>query len=99
MCQHFGHCEKFAIITVKDNRIWDEEYHVPPAHQPGIYPQWLNEQGVTEIIAGGMGQKAKDIFSRHNIRVNVGVSSMPTRQTVEELIQNKLETGENLCDH
>lgn len=99
LCPHFGHCEKFAIITVENDKIVKEEMLEPPVHQPGVYPRWLHEMGVSEIIAGGMGQKAKAIFDQNNIQVNIGVDSKPAKEVVEELLKNQLETGSNLCDH
>ncbi len=99
LCPHFGHCEKFAIITLSDDQIIKEEMVEPPIHQPGVYPRWLNEMGVSAIIAGGMGQKAQTLFEQNGIQVNLGVQPRPARQAVEELIKNQLETGENLCDH
>ncbi|MCF8331330.1 MAG: ATPase [Bacteroidales bacterium] len=99
LCTHFGHCQKFAIITVENDKIVKEEMAEPPVHQPGVYPRWLHELGVSEIIAGGMGQKAKVIFDQNDIRVNVGVESKPARLAVNELLQNELETGSNRCDH
>ena len=68
LCSHFGHCEKFAIIDVADNNIVDEIFVTPPAHEPGVFPAWLKEQGVDIIIAGGIGQRAQQIFLSHNIR-------------------------------
>ncbi|MFO8087751.1 MAG: NifB/NifX family molybdenum-iron cluster-binding protein [Bacteroidales bacterium] len=99
LCTHFGHCEKFAIITVDNDVITEEQMHVPPVHQPGVYPKWLHDLGVTEIIAGGMGQKAKDIFDHNDILVHVGVQSKPAKEAVEDLIRDELTTGQNRCDH
>lgn len=99
LCTHFGHCQKFAIITVENEEIVKEEMVEPPVHQPGVYPRWLHELGVSEIIAGGMGQKAKVIFDQNNIKVHVGVDSKSAQQAVSELLQNELKTGSNRCDH
>ncbi len=99
LCPHFGHCQKFAVLTVEDNKVVQEDFLEPPAHQPGIYPRWLQQLGVSEVIAGGMGQKAQDIFKMHGIKVHMGVDSKPARQVVAELINNELVTGSNKCDH
>jgi len=96
---HFGHCEKFAIVEVEDNKVIHEEFITPPVHQPGVYPKYLSEQGVHVIIAGGMGQKAQDLFSMNNIEVKTGVQNGSPVELVEQYLRNKLETGENLCDH
>ena len=96
---HFGHCEKFAIIDTDNGSIIKEEFINPPVHQPGAYPRFLAGMGVDVIIAGGMGHKARDIFNANNIQVCVGVQKGSPRELVEEYLQNRLATGNNLCDH
>lgn len=96
---HFGHCEKFAVVNVEDNKIINEEMLTPPVHQPGVYPKFLADQGVNVIIAGGMGQKAQDLFAQNNIEVHMGVQAGSPAELVEQYLSNKLQTGANLCDH
>lgn len=96
---HFGHCEKFAIVHVEDNEIIHEEYLDPPAHQPGVYPSFLASRGVNMIITGGMGRRAIDLFVSNNIEVCMGVAGGSPKDIVNDLLNNRLQTGENLCDH
>ena len=96
---HFGHCEKFAIIETENSTVIKEEFVTPPLHQPGVYPRFLADQGVDVIIAGGMGQKAQSLFSAHNIQVFIGVAQGSPRELVEQYLEDKLLTGQNLCDH
>lgn len=96
---HFGHCEKFAIVNVEDNKVVNEEMIVPPVHQPGVYPKFLADQGVNTIIAGGMGQKAQDLFAQNNIEVKMGVQNGSPKELVEQYLSDNLQTGTNLCDH
>lgn len=96
---HFGHCEKFAIVDVEDNKVVKDEFITPPVHQPGVYPRFLAEQGVNIIIAGGMGQRAIDLFTQNNIEVYMGVGDGKPIELVENYLNNKLKTGNNLCDH
>ena len=63
LCVHFGHCEKFALVETEYQNILREEYVTPPGHQPGVYPQFLAQQGVSVIISGGMGQRAQQLFA------------------------------------
>jgi ATP-binding protein involved in chromosome partitioning len=96
---HFGHCEKFAIVEVEDEKVIKEEFVTPPVHQPGVYPKFLADQGVQVIIAGGMGQKAQDLFAQNNIEVHMGVNNGSPKALVEDYLSNQLKTGQNLCDH
>ena len=49
---HFGHCELFYIYEVENDKILNETLLSSPPHEPGLFPQWLREHGVTDIIAG-----------------------------------------------
>jgi len=99
LCQHFGHCEKFAIIETEDQKVINETYLTPPLHQPGVYPQFLSQHNVSVIISGGMGQRAQDLFTQNNIEVCVGVDADSPQKLVENYLSDQLKTGQNLCDH
>ena len=96
---HFGHCEKFAIYEVADNKIINEEFITPPPHEPGSHPAFLRELGCTAIIAGGMGSRAQTLFTQNNIEVIIGLSSDNLKGLVETYISEGLASGDNLCDH
>lgn len=96
---HFGHCENFAIVDVKDQTIERVEFIDPPVHQPGAYPKFLADLGVDMIIAGGMGQKAQSLFSQNEIEFAIGVEGGSPRELVQDYLANRLNSGENLCDH
>jgi len=42
---HFGHCEEFAMVDVDEqtSQISNILRLQPPAHEPGVLPQWLSE--------------------------------------------------------
>lgn len=98
LCAHFGHCEKFAIVKTDEKKILQEEYVSPPEHQPGTYPKFLADMGVSVIISGGMGQKAQNLFNQNNIEVYIGVDSNSPKNLVEKYLEDQLENGDNKCD-
>ena len=99
LCAHFGHCERFAVITVQDSKIIKEEMIDPPVHEPGSHPRFLKELGCTAIIAGGMGIKAQNLFAENSIEVIVGVPDITLPELVHKYIAGELKSGSNLCDH
>jgi predicted Fe-Mo cluster-binding NifX family protein len=99
LCSHFGHCQQFAIIDVVNDIIVDEKYITPPPHEPGLLPGWLAERGVTDVIAGGMGQRAIDLFAAQNIDVVVGAQASSPKALVTAWLNNTLVEGKNACDH
>ncbi len=101
LSMHFGHCEKFVMIDVDpDTKTISGTTELdPPAHEPGVLPRWLAEQKTNLIIAGGMGQRAQDLFTGQGIQVIVGAPSETPEQLVKSYLDGALETGTNACDH
>lgn len=96
---HFGHCQEFSIIEVENNQIKNKEILVPPPHEPGVLPRWLHEMGANVIIAGGMGQRAVDLFSQNSITVIVGASSLEPEALVKSYLDKTMIIGDNVCNH
>ena len=96
---HFGHCQKFAMVDVEDNEIRGITYLDAPPHQPGLLPPWLAERGATDIIAGGMGQRASDLFNEQGVNVFVGAPSLSPMEIVEGFLNKTLSFSANYCDH
>ena len=102
LCAHFGHCQAFAVFEVdtEDKKIICREDHTPPMHEPGVLPRWLSEKGVSLILSGGMGMRAQQFFRQYGVNVVVGVmnSGLP-EDVVYDYLNDKLEAGDNICDH
>jgi len=98
---HFGHCQEFALVDVNEQtrEIAGVEKLQPPAHEPGALPRWLGEQKADVIIAGGMGQRAQQLFTQNKIKVVVGAPEQSVEELASAFLDNTLETGQNICDH
>ncbi len=98
---HFGHCEAFALIDIdtEQKQITAQHMLAAPAHEPGLLPRWLAEQGAELIIAGGMGGRAQGLFQQQNIAVLVGAPSEPPETIASAYLNETLTTGTNICDH
>ncbi len=99
LCAHFGHCEEFAIVQVENNQIKEIKTHIPPEHVPGLYPRWVASFGVTDVIAGGMGQKAINLFNQQNINAFVGAPLMDAESLVKDFLDGNLKLSANYCEH
>lgn len=96
---HFGHCQQFAFVKVENGEIVEITEHSPPEHIPGLYPKWVAQIGATDVISGGMGQMAIQLFNQQNINVFVGAPEISAKQLVEDFIADKLSLSANYCNH
>lgn len=96
---HFGNCQKFKIYSTHNQQIIKEELIQSPLHEPGLIPNWLANKKVTDVIVGGIGFKAIEIFNQNKINVFVGVEVKEPTILVKEYLNGVLETNGNLCNH
>jgi predicted Fe-Mo cluster-binding NifX family protein len=96
---HFGHCSHFALIDVENDQIVKEELVEAPPHEPGILPPFLAKLGVSDVLAGGMGQRAIQLFKQNNVNVFVGAPQMNAKELVLAYLSGSVEFTANYCDH
>ncbi len=101
VCMHFGHCAEFIFADVDQNTrtISSLSSKTPPAHAPGVLPQWLKREGADIVIAGGMGMRAQNLFTEAGIKVEVGAPPIQAKKAIQEYLDGTLSTGQNVCDH
>jgi len=81
---HFGHCEAFTIVTLDDAGKVTSKENVPSPAGCGCKSDivsTLASKGVTVMLAGNLGQGARNVLSSHGIEVFSGFSG-----TVDEAI-------------
>ncbi|HPO02917.1 MAG TPA: NifB/NifX family molybdenum-iron cluster-binding protein [Treponemataceae bacterium] len=97
---HFGHCAGFDVFEVSaDKKASGKSYIEAPPHEPGLLPRFLGEKGITHIIAGGMGTRARDLFTERGIVVITGAQPGASDEIVNQFLSGMLITGANACDH
>jgi predicted Fe-Mo cluster-binding NifX family protein len=96
---HFGHCKFFAIFRIEGEKIINEENVTPPPHEPGVLPKWLAEEGVTDVLAGGMGNRAIQIFNENKVNVFVGAPKLSANELVDGFLSGTINFSANYCDH
>ena len=97
---HFGHCASFAIIEIEDQTKKSSNVKTLPRRlMNGLLPPWLAKQGANMIIAGGMGQRAQQLFAEQGIQVVVGAPVETPEKLITDFFAGSLQVGDNLCDH
>lgn len=97
--QHFGHCQGFHVVEIEGNEISSEGFLENPGHRPGFLPQYLSEQGIKVIIAGGMGQMAQKLFVENGIDVITGARGS-IKDTIDMYLKKELKSTNEVCrDH
>lgn len=94
--QHFGHCEGFTLFDLDEEKVIGKSFVENPGHKPGFLPNYLNDLGVTTVIAGGMGGGAINIFEEKNIEVITGAEGS-VDSVIQKYTEGKLESAQSVC--
>ena len=68
---HFGHCDHYTIFTIEERKVVARESLPSPEGcgcKSGIATV-LRDMGVEVMLAGNMGEGAKNVLQKHNIAV------------------------------
>lgn len=98
---HFGHSEQFAIFQVnpETKQVQTSQMLPPPPHEPGVLPNWLADQGVTVVLAGGLGKKAETLLASRGIEIVTGVPEQSPEMALQQYLDERLTTEGNPCTH
>jgi predicted Fe-Mo cluster-binding NifX family protein len=90
---HFGHCDLYTLVTIKDAEVERVETIPTVPHQQGgcMAPvNYLAQKGVNCLIAGGMGLRPLMGFNQVGIQVFFGGDALSVGQAVTAFTQGKL---------
>ncbi|MDW7774667.1 MAG: NifB/NifX family molybdenum-iron cluster-binding protein [Desulfobulbaceae bacterium] len=88
---HFGHCDIFTIIDIRDDGIAAVEEITNPEHAPGgcMAPvNILRDKGVEAIVVGGIGARPLQGFNEAGI--SVYYADRGTVQTVQNVAEGMI---------
>jgi ATP-binding protein involved in chromosome partitioning len=97
---HFGGADSFALFEVDDasREIVARSTEPTPPHERGAFPVWLRAQGVTAVLAGGMGPRAVDMLEQYGIAVITGVPEQDPESLVTSYLQGILQSVGSTCE-
>lgn len=100
--QHFGHCDIYTVVDVVNGAVTIVGTLPNVPHQQGgcMAPvNHLSENGVTLLIAGGMGMRPLVGFNQVGIQVFYGGQAANVGEAVDALLAGKLQefTSDQTC--
>ncbi len=96
--QHFGHCEKYTVFAIEEKAIKAVEYMESPAGCgcKSNMASTLAQNGVTLLIAGGIGNGAVNVLASNGIKTIKGASGTATG-AVEQFLRGELVDSGDIC--
>lgn len=97
--QHFGHTEYFKVYTVEEAQVKASEVVATNGSGHGALAGFLEAQGVTALICGGIGAGARMALAQAGILIYGGVQG-DADAAVAAYLRNELNYDPDAkCDH
>jgi len=97
---HFGHCAYYGIYSIENNKVTNKAL-LPSTGGCGCksgIAATLDEEGVTLMLAGGIGAGAVEVLKAHSIGVIRGCTGHADELINQYLRGTLTDAGEN-CSH
>jgi predicted Fe-Mo cluster-binding NifX family protein len=97
--QHFGGADAFGLFEVDKAKgtILSKTVAQAPPHEHGAFPRWLQQQGASVILAGGMGPRAVQMFEQFGIQVVAGIAGGEPDDVVHAYLADTLVITGEVC--
>lgn len=91
---HFGHCDLYTLVAAENGEISEVKVIPNVPHQQGgcLAPvQHLANNGVTQLIAGGIGLRPLMGFNQAGIGVYFGGNAQTVGEAVQAMLEGQLK--------
>ena len=96
---HFGHCEKYTLISIDDKQKIESMETLDSPQGCGCKSNIaaiLQQKGVDTMLAGNMGQGALNVLTHHGIQVYRGCSG-DVQQVAESFLKGAIKDSGQGC--
>lgn len=99
---HFGHCACYTVAKVEDGTIGDVRVVANQGHDHGSCAEpvlELAKDGVTAILAGGMGMRPLSVMGENGIKVYYATGFASVKDALDAFAAGKLQVfgSDRLC--
>lgn len=98
---HFGHCDSYGIYTISESNEITDVQTIKSEQGCGCKSNIANilaNQGVSTMLAGGIGAGAINVLNRSGISVVRGCSGDPA-EAVKNYIEGRITDSGESCHH
>ncbi|MCF6356772.1 MAG: hypothetical protein L3J54_03110 [Draconibacterium sp.] len=98
LSEFFGECNHYEIFEI-DKKIVNRKLVEIPFNMTILkLPEWLKNQGVTDVIAYKVNKQIISLFASKKVNVFVGVHKKSPQNLIDDYLQGTLESDKNIIE-
>ena len=96
LSEYFGGCNYYEIFEIDGDKIRKKMFELPDVKEVAELPAWLQEQGITDVIAYKVNKQIISLFASKKVNLFVGVPISSPEKLIDDYLQGKLESDKKI---
>ncbi len=96
---HFGTCSHYAVFTIKQSKVIDKTLVQPNFTEIEKFADWFNSLGVSDVVTYKINPAIIHAFIKNKINVFVGTNQVSPDELIQDYINGKLKSNEDILDN
>ncbi len=92
LSENFGQCHYYEIFEIEEGIIQNKLKQFPSVSNIMELPEWLKEQGVTDVIAYKVDRQIITLFASKKVNLFVGVRQNATDILIRDYLKGSLKS-------
>lgn len=93
---YLGECRTYEIVEIDNNILSKKFIEFPLELVITDLPDWLEKQGVTDVIAYKVNKQIISLFASKKVNLFVGIVLQNREKLIEDYLNGKLESDKNI---
>lgn len=96
LSEFFGTCNHYEIFEIEKKVLRSYLLQIPAETDIMELPGWLEENGVTDVIAFRVNRKIMSLFASRKVNLFVGVPQGNPQQLIDKYLEGRLESDKKI---
>jgi len=92
LSEYFGQCHYYEIFEIEEGKVQNKSKQIPSVSNIMELPEWLKEQGVTDVIAFKVDRQIITLFASKKVNLFVGVRQNATDILIQDYLKGNLKS-------
>lgn len=98
LSEYFGECSNYEIFEIHGNAVNKTEMDIPENAQIKDLPEWLENQGITDVITYKVNPGIISLFASRKVNLFVGIPINHPNVLIEDYLLGRLESNQKIIE-
>ena len=96
LSEYFGECSYYEIFEIDKKVLKRKLVEMPAGIAVSNLPDWLEKQGVTDVIAYKVNKQIISLFASKKVNLFVGIAQKESKLLIDDYLNGKLESDKRI---